>query len=551
MSAVSALIRKTCYAVVATQREAAKQSLLKAVFIACFILVLEAGLLSLFLSGFNFLGRVAIIIRPIFSFVFLGIGIMLVISSILTSYASMYRSAEVPFLLSRPFSISEVVSYKFLESCLLSSWAMFFIIAPFIAAYAWSEHLTPLFALWTLLFSAPFVILCCGIGTLVTMICVRWTPRGTLFKAVGVVFLAALFIGIWVAVHVSRRSENSEAVILGSMIPGLRMASHPAIPSWWISEGITCFADGMWGRGLLLLQMLTATALLIWVIVDAIGRMFYYQGWQKVQGADGSTRIGKPLLNWMNRFLAFAPHDVRAMVVKDARMLVRDPLQWSQFLVFFGLLGIYFASLRSFRYDLIDEQWRIMISFLNMFSMATVISSLAARFTYPQLSLEGHGFWMLGLSPTTMGRILMTKFVTSVASMSAISVTLMLISTHMLSVTMEMKVVAVGLAIAISVAVSALSTGLGAIFLDLRERNPAAIVSGFGGTLNIVLSLGFMLITVIPAAAVFYTQWAGQLQAAAFQRALWLVWGWIFIVTAIATVTPLVLGRRALMTREY
>lgn len=551
MSVASAMVRKVLYSIVAARRDAARQSLLKAAFIAGFVAFLEAGLFVLFLDGFRYLGRVTIVMRPMFSFFFMGIGLMLVISGILTSYAAMYRSAEVPFMLSGPFSISQVVTSKFLESCFLSSWAMFFIVAPFIGAYAWNDRLSLLFPLWALLFSIPFVIICCGAGALVTMLFVRWTPKGGLFRGLGFLFAAAIFVGLWMVVRVSRGNPQAEAVVLDSLVPGMRLASHPALPSWWMAEGITCLADGAWGRGLLLFQMLISTALMMWLIIETLGRFSYYSGWQKVQGSDGRRGPGRPVFENLHRVFAFLPHDIRAMVTKDIRALVRDPLQWSQFLVFFGLLGIYFASLRTFRYDTIDEKWRIVIAFLNTFCMATVIASLASRFTYPQLSLEGHGFWLLGLSPTTMGRILMTKFLMSVIGMSAISVTLMLLSTGMLRLPLEIRATAVLLALAISLTVSALSTGLGAIFMDLKQQNPAAIVSGFGGTLNLILSFGYMLVTVLPTALVFYGQWMGRLPFGSLHKTMALAVSWVVLATIVATVVPLILGRRALMRREY
>ena len=66
---------------------------------------------------------------------------------------------------------------------------------------------------------------------------------------------------------------------------------------------------------------------------------------------------------------------------------------------------------------------------------------------------------MLGLSPVKSSRVLVTKFLTSLVAMVAVSTTLMYLSTRMLRVDPLIRVVAMGLAVAISAAVSALSTG--------------------------------------------------------------------------------------------
>ena len=43
---------------------------------------------------------------------------------------------------------------------------------------------------------------------------------------------------------------------------------------------------------------------------------------------------------------------MRLLIVKDLRLFRRDPVQWSQFLIFFGLLVLYFLNIRRFSYSL-------------------------------------------------------------------------------------------------------------------------------------------------------------------------------------------------------
>ncbi len=49
----------------------------------------------------------------------------------------------------------------------------------------------------------------------------------------------------------------------------------------------------------------------------------------------------------------------------------------------------------------------------------------------------------------------------------------------------------------ISVGLSALAVGIGALYPNLREDNPSKIVSGFGGTLNLVLSVAFVALVIV------------------------------------------------------
>jgi len=158
-----------------------RQSGFKVAFILLFAAVLLGGLFALFLDGFRFLSSLGgagfMITRHLFALFFLGLSGMLLLSGIVTSYSTIFRSRDIPFLLSTPLETRDLIVYKSVESALLSSWAFFFITLPFAAAYAWHEKLGLVFGLWTLLFSIPLLSLCSGLGTLISLLLVRWFPR--------------------------------------------------------------------------------------------------------------------------------------------------------------------------------------------------------------------------------------------------------------------------------------------------------------------------------------------------------------------------------------
>ena len=49
----------------------------------------------------------------------------------------------------------------------------------------------------------------------------------------------------------------------------------------------------------------------------------------------------------------------------------------------------------------------------------------------------------------------------------------------------------------ICVGLSGISVGMGATFPNLRESNPSKIVAGFGGTLNLILSMVYVGLVVV------------------------------------------------------
>lgn len=573
MHALMTLLRKDGRVLRNLRQTAREQSVFKIVFILVFAALLLAGLGYLFLEGFRFLSALGgigvMLIRHLFALFFFGLGLMLILSNIITTYTTVFHSEEIPFLLCRPIAPGEILLHKWLETTLISSWAFFFIIIPFIGAFAWHGHLSLLFMLWTFLFSIPFVLFYAGAGMLITLVVLRWAPRWRPQVWVAAALLVLIGWGVWMlagadnSAGAGKSQTGDAAFILERFVPGLKLAAFPLWPSAWAAEGIMALSRDQWPRGGLLFGVLLANVLMVGLLVEGLGNARFVQAWQRTRAAGlravlparsaaalpASRRVYRALA--LETRLAFLLPDARALVVKDLRTFLRDPAQWIQGLLFFGLLALYFFNLRNLHYHLLSAVWRNLIVFLNMFSLSAVMCSFCSRFIYPQLSLEGQAFWLIGLAPTTMGRVLKIKFLASLAGMLVISVVLMAVSTAMLDVGWRVWATALGLAVAISSGLCGLATGLGAVFLDLKQRNPMAIISGFGGTLNLVLSLAYMAAAILPFGALYHYHLLGRIGAGALRNGTVAASTWLIIITLAATLLPLMAGRKSLMRRDY
>jgi ABC-2 type transport system permease protein len=531
-----------------------QQSVLKVFVIIGFLMIFEIFLYTLLMDGFAFLkeqgGAGAFLINRLFGLFFLGIGIMLVMSSAVSSYATLYRADEVHFLMVRPLSHSQITMFQFFQAMKLSSWAFFFVMVPFVLSYSNHNNHGLMFVVWSFIFCLPMIVISCGLGTLFTMILVRIIPRNMMIHLITLLALMALGYTVFYW-HANKPDASSSSFMISQFVPGLSLSINPLMPSWWVTRGITAMKDQEWLTGVQYLGLLMSNALMLCMILEGVSRWIYYPAYLKVGQVTSVTRRSPKLLSGLESCLFFLRHDVRALIMKDIRTFLRDPMQWSQALIFFGLLGLYFANLGSFNYDQQELTWRNMISFLNVFSMSAVMCSLGARFIYPQLSMEGQGFWILGLSPTTKRTIIVTKFTMALLAMLTVSMTLMLTSTTTLKVTGDIRTITLVMAGAMSFAIAGLSTGLGACYIDIKEKNPARILSGFGGTLNLVLSFGFIVAAVLPLGMIYHLRYIGQLHIHTFNTYRLLAFGWLVILTLLATILPLYFGNRHLNAREY
>jgi ABC-2 type transport system permease protein len=535
-------------------RLAREGSSFKRVFVTTFGLVLEMLLLGLFYDAFRFLdtfgGVGVMIVHRMFSLFFLGVGLMVLLSSMVTTYAAMFRSEEVPFLLTLPIETRRIVLYKFLEGASMASWAFYAFIVPFVLAYAFYARVSPLFLLWAVAFGTPYLLLCCALGAGVLMPLVRWAPRSEAAKWAVVVTLSAAGAVLWVKGGVSV-GDGEERFNMTQFVPGLRLAANVLLPSWWASEGMLALSRGEWTRGAMLWGWLASSAAVATIVVESVGVRCFYPAWLRVCEGRGRAKGPATLLASLDRGLRFLAPDTRAMTMKDVRTFFRDPVQWSQALVFFGLLGLYFGNLRALRYNDLPPVWTNAIAFLNVLSVSSVICSMGSRFVFPQMSLEGHGFWIVGMAPTNLRRVVLAKFGLAATVLVVVDGLLVLLSSTMLANPLHTRWITVALVASVSLGIAGLSTGMGAIFMDLKQSNPAAIVSGFGGTLNLVISLAYMLASIVPFGLLCHYRAQEAISAAGFAAGSLAAGVWAAALTVLAAGLPLALGIRSLRRREF
>jgi ABC-2 type transport system permease protein len=234
-------------------------------------------------------------------------------------------------------------------------------------------------------------------------------------------------------------------------------------------------------------------------------------------------------------------------------VFLRDPAQWSQFLVFFGVLAVYVATMRTGPRGLPTAFWQNWITLLNTLACLLVLATLTTRFVFPLISLEGRRFWLLGPAPVTIRAIVVQKFVLSTVASAAVTVALALLSGFRLGLTPVPMLATLATVAAASVALSGLAVGLGSLYPDFGSDDPARIVSGLGGTLTFIASLAYVLAMAAAQTAVLRAHHlAGRTPALATlePRVVLAAAAFVVALTAVATVLPLRAGIRHLERSE-
>jgi len=505
------------------------------------------GFFGLFLDAFGFLRHyqeVASLVHDVlFTMFFLSLLIMLTFSNAIICFSSLYRSEEMEHLLAFPVSVGSILSYKFLESLGFSSWAFVLLAFPFLLAYGISTGACPLFYPVTFLYFVPFVVIAGAAGTLLALVITACFPRNR-GKVLGFVIAAAVVVFGIVAMNVTEWKPGRNIFTMywvRDLLDKVSFAQNPFLPSQWMSRGLMTCATGLYGESAFYLLLLAANAMFLYAVMDTAFRKWFRSSWMTAQesGSGSKPRRGIGLFR-LSRRPGFM------LVMKDLKTFARDPVQWSQCAIIFGVLAIYILNLRTFRYHMASAMWRNMVAFLNLTATCLSLATLTTRFVFPMISLEGRRFWILGLMPLSRWDILRAKFSFVLFGSLFVTVTLAVLSNALLRVTAPIFVLQLAAAAMVSIGLSGLAVGMGVIFPNLNESDPSKIVSGFGGTLTLVLSMcyvGMVVVTLLVPCHLFIVR--AQITGRGFGLGIAISMALAALLTMGVGCLPLWFGRRA------
>lgn len=428
--------------------------------------------------------------------------VMLIISNATITGMGLFRRRDMEWQVALPLPPRSLVLWKTLEGMLLASWGLLVLSAPILAALTRGYQEDAAFILAAIPALLCLVTIAANVSTWMLIFLVRYSRRWMWKPLVaGLILVLVLTIPRW---NTSLQTLNS-GDLTGSLNQILRhteICMHPLLPSAWVAETIQAAGRGMMERSIFFNLVLLANAAFSIVITTWVASTQFQPAWHRVMSAapGGGTNTALPQFSRepsrlgakLRRVLGL-DRPSYAILVKEVRTFLREPVQWGQTAIIFGLLLMYSTNLRKLGYDLQSPFWLTIVSHLNLLVCCLALSTLTTRFIYPQFSLEGRRMWILGLSPVPLHRVLGLKLRLSAGVLGLLMVTLVTVSGFSLALPVK-RVLYFCLAILmLSYGLTAMALSLGALMPNFKEANPARIVSGFGGTVCLIGSFVYIL----------------------------------------------------------
>ena len=495
----------------------------------------------------------ALLAGKLLGLLLLSFSAILLLSNIIAALSSFFLAKDLELLMSSPVDWLSLYVSRLFETLLHSSWMVVLLSVPMLAAYGMAFDGGFQFVLVAIAGFVPFMIIPAAAGSAVTLLLVNIFPaRRTrdILSVIGVLAAAGLVV-LFRLIRPEQLARPEGFRSLVEFISVLRGGSSPFLPSDWLQRMLM---GSLTDRGdFLPVYLLWSTAAGMVVVGALLHWRLFPIGFTKAQeGAQRFARegTGTRFLRW-----ALAPLGTlrRELVLKELRVFFRDSTQWSQLILLAVLVVVYVVNVRYLPLTGDGMTFFIVnvIPFMNLALSGFVLASIAARFLFPAVSLEGRTWWLLRSSAMSMRDLLWAKFWTGTLPLLLLAVGIVTATNVMLQVSAFMFAVSVGTVTLMTFAIAGLAIGFGTMYPRFESENAAQIPTSFGGLLFMMTSVGLIGVVLILEARPIYA-WLGARQAGHAVAPTELVAGLAAAATVclLATFIPLRIALRRLEAIE-
>ena len=487
------------------------------------------------------------------SMMLLSFGSILLLSNIIASLSNFFLSRDLDQFAAAPVRPRVLYLARLAETALHSSWMVGLLLIPIVAAYGVAYHANVLFMPFMLCVIVPFLAIPAAAGSAITLLLVNVFPaRRTrdLLSVITALSVAGLLL-LFRAARPEQLARPEGFQNFMQFVASLDAPSSPLLPSEWVSGAMMGWLQhtSVW---LPMLELWSVALMLV-----TLGGAAHARGWARgfSQAQEGANRRGTSGVrrSWFDRALLMFGSTRRELVLKELRVFARDSTQWSQLVMLGVLVVVYVANVRYLPLsgDGITALLRNVIPFLNLALAGFVLASIAARFVFPSVSLEGRAFWLLQSSPLSMRDLLWAKFWVGALPLLFLALILVGVTNAMLSVRPFVQVVSLSAITALVFPLTAIALSYGTFYPRFDSENAAQIPTSFGGLLfmmtAIVLIGAIAFLTGKPAASFVLAAHFGRERDPA---ALVLPFVAAAVLCVAGTAGPLMMARRRLESLE-
>ncbi len=443
------------------------------------------------------------------------------LGNMVVSFSTLYRSPEMNFLLTSPVSYLNIFVIKFLDNFFYSSGTLFMVGFSVLLGYGfyfnhpWYFYLLMMFGVLV-----PFMFLAACVAVIVLLLVMKLASRINFrLLAAGIVllYLSQIYFYFKVSspVHLVQEVMKYYPNVdhyFGSLDPLV----VKLLPNFWVSEIMYFFVTEHYTSVIQYTSLLILFTAGLFVLALAVANAYFYSTW--ITSLSIKSLTVRPL-ELKNTFFSFGKRSffspqTEVLLKKELWQFLREPSQWIHFSVMMALLIVFLMSVSSLSIKLESPELKAVVYLTIFIFNIFLINSIALRFGFPMISLEGSAYWSIRSAPIAASTMYWIKFSIIMIFLTVLSIMIAWLSNIPYLYTQKMinqfpippsfvephssiKTLAYFSIIVtpiITITLVSINVGLGSVYSNFIEKNPIRIASSQGATMTFLLSVVYLVV---------------------------------------------------------
>ncbi len=424
--------------------------------------------------------------------------------NILVSIGGLFRGKEVNYYFTKPIPFENIFLVKFLENFFYSSGTLFMILFAALYAYANYFHLHfsfYFFAIFCLF--VPFTLIAALTGILILFTLIHIANKIGV-QTTGAILILLYFITLSVffafndPAQLLIRAISNQALAL-SIVNNIDHTPLTFSPNYWVSYSMYSFTLGNYLSAGMYSLFLIITASVLFIITYSIAKRWYYPTFTVIAGLQAKNKIvhftRRSFLSFETTFSKFAKFE--ALVKKEIVLFSRDPAQVIHLLSMLLLVTIFIYSIKSKPNDFftsINPSTQTIIYLTLVLFNYFMVNSLAMRFLFPIMSMEGQTYWKIRSAPVNIKKFYIVKF-TCYFNFLLLGSESLNYFTHT-RFHFELLLFSSIITFIVTLTLSAVNFFFGCFYVDYKEINAIKIASSQGASTSFLLCIIYLGIII-------------------------------------------------------
>ena len=428
------------------------------------------------------------------------------IGNMVVSYSTFFKNNEVAFLLTKPISFTKVFLIKFLDNFFYSSSTLLLMVTASLTGYAsyfglpW--YFIPIAVVFLIL---PFLLIAGTLGAITLLFIMMLASKFGLKKILASI---AILYGAFIILFYTFSSPVQLVTNVFKYIPNLDnyfgFLESPIIkllPNHWVADAFYWISVGKLVAAGWNFYLLILVALLFVMFALLFANKWFYRTW--VVFLSVSNELSNKKKTSVKSFFSFGKESSlnpsnEALLKRELLLFIRDPSQWTHFLVMIFLIVIFILSISSIDISFLNTYntyLKTMVYLIIYLFNVFLIATMSLRFIFPLVSLEGETVWKIRSSPLNNKKVMLTRLSIYFFVIFTIGQLLNFVSNYQFpAVILIISQLNTAL---VTITLVSFNFGMGSLYANFKEKNPIRVASSQGASLTFLFTIIFLVFLIL------------------------------------------------------